>query len=104
MVTRNLRRAARRPNGESCVRRATLAEHWNGSARTAGAGMYHYARITSDRLVHLAEYSLRGVMFSAFFAAADTAWRKGRTSRISFARHFAAVSFRLLAGFTLSAR
>ena len=43
-------------------------------------------------------------MFSAFFAATDTAWRKGRTSGISFNRHFAVVSFRLLAGFTLSAR
>ena len=43
-------------------------------------------------------------MFSAFFAATDTASQKGRTSRISFNRHFAVVSFRLLAGFTLSAR
>lgn len=43
-------------------------------------------------------------MFSAFFAAADTAGRKGRTSGISFSRHFAVVSFRLPTGFTLSAR
>jgi hypothetical protein len=55
-------------------------------------------------LVHLAERLIVRIMFSAFLAATDIAWRKGRTSGISFARHFAVVSFRLPAGFTLSAR
>lgn len=91
MVTRNRPRAARRPIGESRV-------------RPGGAYAYHHTRITSDRLVHLAERLIARIMFSAFFAAADTAWRKGRTRGISFTRHFAVVSFRLLAGFTLSAR
>jgi hypothetical protein len=43
-------------------------------------------------------------VFPAFFAAADAAWQKHRTGRISFNGHFSVARFRLLVRFTLGMR